>query len=241
MKTILSVLIAGVASIGFIGTATAENSPTKDSIAADYNAAKDACKSQSGYDKSVCLEQAKASRAHAEADWAVANNQTASYITRSNNAAVAADYSLAKAKCKNLSGTTKSNCMDEAKSAHTLAVNSISNKNQTAMSTDTTNNTTAPASTARCDNLTGSERDTCLANPEDKGNVVADAYITTKVKADLIKEPNLKSMDIHVETVQGAVQLTGFVNSEADASRAAELALSVKGVKSVRNDIKINK
>lgn len=236
MKTLVSVLIAGVASIGFIGTAAAENSPTKDSIAADYNAAKDSCKSQSGYEKSVCLDQAKATRAHADAEWAVANNQTANYITRANNAAVMADYSLAKTKCKNLAGTSKSTCMDEARSAHTLAMNNIGKSNQTAMSgmSDTT-------AATNCDSMSGTERDNCMAAADGKNNMLADGYITTKVKADLIKEPNLKSMDIHVETIQGTVKLTGFVNSEADSTRAADLAGSVKGVKSVRNDIKVNK
>ena len=233
MKTLVSVLIAGVASIGFIGTAAAENSPTKDSITADYNSARDGCKSEKGYDKSVCLDQAKAARAHAEAEWAAANNQSANYITRANNAAVMADYSLAKTKCKNLAGTAKSTCMDEAKSAHTLAMNNIGKSNQTAMS-DTMR-------TTNCDSMSGTERDDCMAASAGKNNMLADGYITTKVKADLIKEPNLKSMDIHVETIQGTVKLTGFVNSDADAIRAADLAGSVKGVKSVRNEIKVNK
>lgn len=221
MKTLVSILIAGVASIGFIGTAAAENSPTKDSITADYNSARDACKSEKGYDKSVCLEQAKAARAHADALWAASNNQSASFITRANNAAATADYSLAKSKCKNLAGTARTTCMDEAKSGHELAMNTLRN--------------------ARCDSLSDTARDDCLAASESTGNRVADGYITTKVKADLIKEPNLKSMDIHVETIQGTVKLTGFVNSDADSSRAADLAGSVKGVKSVRNDIKVNK
>lgn len=233
MKTILSILIAGAAGIGFIGTAMAENSTaTKDSIAADYKAAKDNCKPMSGYDKSVCLEQAKATRAHAEADWAAANNQTASAVTRANNAATNADYALAKAKCKNQSGADKTSCMDDAKSARTLALSNTAGNSNVAAN--------AGASDTRCDNMTGSDRDNCLATSADgKSNVVADSYITTKVKADLIKEPNLKSMDIHVETVQGTVQLTGFVNNDADAARAADLARGVKGVKAVRNDIKV--
>ncbi|MFU8765922.1 MAG: BON domain-containing protein [Haliea sp.] len=35
------------------------------------------------------------------------------------------------------------------------------------------------------------------------------------------------------------VQLSGFVNSQADISRAASLAREVKGVKSVKNDMKL--
>jgi hyperosmotically inducible protein len=33
--------------------------------------------------------------------------------------------------------------------------------------------------------------------------------------------------------------LTGFVNSQADINRAVELARSVKGVKSVKNDMRL--
>lgn len=71
------------------------------------------------------------------------------------------------------------------------------------------------------------------------GKVVADSVITTKVKADLFKEPELSAMAIHVETEKGVVMLSGFVDSKADADKAVRLAKSVEGVTQVKSAIKV--
>jgi diguanylate cyclase (GGDEF)-like protein/PAS domain S-box-containing protein len=74
---------------------------------------------------------------------------------------------------------------------------------------------------------------------EGTGEYIDDSVITSKVKAAIFNEPNLKSTEINVETFKGIVQLSGFVKSEAAASKAMELARAVKGVKSVKNDMRI--
>ncbi len=74
---------------------------------------------------------------------------------------------------------------------------------------------------------------------EGTGEYVDDSVITTKVKALLFDEPNLRSGQINVETFKGVVQLSGFVNSRADIDRAIEIARSVKGVESVKNDMRL--
>lgn len=71
------------------------------------------------------------------------------------------------------------------------------------------------------------------------GKVVADSVITTKVKADLFREPELSAMAIHVETEKGVVMLSGFVDSKADADKAVRLAKSVEGVTQVKSAIKV--
>lgn len=71
------------------------------------------------------------------------------------------------------------------------------------------------------------------------GKAVADSVITTKVKADLFKEPELSAMAIHVETEKGVVMLSGFVDSKADADKAVRLAKSVEGVQQVKSAIKV--
>ena len=76
---------------------------------------------------------------------------------------------------------------------------------------------------------------------EGAGEYVDDTVITTKVKAAIFNEPSLKSSEINVETFKGAVQLSGFVKSQADISKAAAVARSVKGVKSVKNDMRLKK
>ena len=74
---------------------------------------------------------------------------------------------------------------------------------------------------------------------EGTGEYVDDTVITTKVKAAIFNEPTLKSAEINVETFKGVGQLSGFVNSRGDIQKAAELARTVKGVKSVKNDMRL--
>jgi osmotically-inducible protein OsmY len=76
-------------------------------------------------------------------------------------------------------------------------------------------------------------------NQEGTGEYVDDSVLTTKVKAAVFNEPTLKSAEINVETFKGIVQLSGFVSSEAAANKAVEMARAVKGVKSVKNDMRI--
>ncbi len=72
---------------------------------------------------------------------------------------------------------------------------------------------------------------------ESAGEYVDDSVITTKVKSLLAADDFLKSFQISVETYQGAVQLSGFVNSQKAVDKADEIARSVQGVKSVRNNL----
>jgi osmotically-inducible protein OsmY len=77
------------------------------------------------------------------------------------------------------------------------------------------------------------------ATQEGTGEYVDDTVITTKVKAEIFNEPSLKSAEINVETFKGVVQLSGFVNSQDDINRAVRVARSVKGVVSVKNDMRL--
>ena len=71
------------------------------------------------------------------------------------------------------------------------------------------------------------------------GEYIDDTVITTKVKAAILDEPTLKVAEINVETFKGVVQLSGFVNSQADINKAAQIARGVNGVKSVKNDMRM--
>ena len=72
---------------------------------------------------------------------------------------------------------------------------------------------------------------------ESTGEYVDDSVITTKVKTLLAADDFLKSFQIGVETYKGTVQLSGFVNSQRAVDKAVEITRSVKGVKSVKNDL----
>ena len=83
----------------------------------------------------------------------------------------------------------------------------------------------ACASTAKC--------------AESTGKYVDDSVITTKVKSLLAEDDFLKSFKISVKTYKGTVQLSGSVNSQEAVDKAGEIARSVKGVKSVKNHLKV--
>jgi osmotically-inducible protein OsmY len=72
---------------------------------------------------------------------------------------------------------------------------------------------------------------------ESTGEYVDDSTITTKVKALLAEDNFLRSFQISVETYKGTVQLSGFVNSQNAVDKAGEITRSVKGVRSVKNNL----
>lgn len=72
---------------------------------------------------------------------------------------------------------------------------------------------------------------------ESPGQYFDDSVITTKVKAAVFNEPELKVLQINVETFKGEVQLSGFVDSQQSVKKAGEVAASVAGVKSVKNNL----
>jgi osmotically-inducible protein OsmY len=74
---------------------------------------------------------------------------------------------------------------------------------------------------------------------ESAGEVIDDSVITTKVKAELVKEPLTKAYQINVETFRGVVQLSGFVDSAQARNKAVAVAKSVGGVKEVRDSLEI--
>jgi hyperosmotically inducible protein len=72
------------------------------------------------------------------------------------------------------------------------------------------------------------------------GTVVDDTIIASKVKAQLVDEAGFGTASaINVEVRGGVVQLSGFVSSEAEKQRAAQVAQNVDGVADVRNDVAV--
>jgi hyperosmotically inducible periplasmic protein len=71
------------------------------------------------------------------------------------------------------------------------------------------------------------------------GEFVDDTAITAKVKTELIRDPVVKARQVEVETFKGTVQLSGFVDTEEQRLRAAEVARTISGVHDVRNNITV--
>jgi len=85
----------------------------------------------------------------------------------------------------------------------------------------------------------GSSLAACAAvqGRETTGQYVDDATISTKVRAQLVQAQSLKAFDIHVETMQGTVQLSGFVDTRTQKDQAGTIAQAVNGVVAVQNNI----
>ena len=73
------------------------------------------------------------------------------------------------------------------------------------------------------------------------GNTVDDGIVTAKVKSVLLGDENIKSFDIAVVTHKGQVQLSGFVDNQAQIDLAVGLAGKVEGVARVDNELSIKK
>lgn len=71
------------------------------------------------------------------------------------------------------------------------------------------------------------------------GTKIDDAAITGSVKTALMADPDIKSFDISVVTFKGEVQLTGFVNSQAQIDQARKLAAAADGATGVKNELMV--
>lgn len=74
---------------------------------------------------------------------------------------------------------------------------------------------------------------------ESAGEYVDDAAITAKVRSAFMRDKDVKALDVKVETYRGVVQLSGSAKSKAEIDKALQIARSVPGVKTVRNDIQL--
>jgi osmotically-inducible protein OsmY len=64
-----------------------------------------------------------------------------------------------------------------------------------------------------------------------------DAGISNKIRADIVADKKLSVFQIHVETMQGVVQLSGFVDSSDTEAHAVHVAENVEGVKMVKDNL----
>ncbi len=76
-----------------------------------------------------------------------------------------------------------------------------------------------------------------ISSQSSTGEDIDDTVITTKVKTLLAEDDFLKSFQISVETYQSVVQLSGFVDTQDAANNAEQIAQTVKGVQSVKNNL----
>jgi hypothetical protein len=81
----------------------------------------------------------------------------------------------------------------------------------------------------------------CAGAGTKTGTFVDDATITSKVKTAFATDKTVSAMQVSVDTNNGNVRLSGFVDSDTEKRRAEEIARSVNGVKSVTNALTVQR
>lgn len=362
-KNIIALLLAGAAGASFAAGASNQGN----TATTDYKAAIARCNDMKGSAKKICTEEARSMRAHANADSAARANKTQAEINKARIAAVEADYGLARARCAEMSGDAKDNCLSTARKAHASSIADVRagrewSSQMGASAAGATATGRDARAISRCEQLTGDAKAACLIDDrssptataaraeagraidrsrdaaatvaqrtenateraadraetateraarrtdiaaertmeraenateraaqrtenaaeravdrteiaaeraadrtrdaaanvaeetreatataavkteraaEKTGKVIADATMTTKVKAALLAEQALKSLDVHVETEKGVVRLSGFVDNKQQADRAVQIAKGVEGVTNVRSTLQV--
>jgi hyperosmotically inducible periplasmic protein len=95
------------------------------------------------------------------------------------------------------------------------------------------------------DRTVGQKVDAAVDTAEQKTAVAAsrvaekldDAAITTALNAELAKDPTLSALSINVDTAVGVVTLRGTAPSAVARERASTLAMGIKGVHRVDNQL----
>jgi hyperosmotically inducible protein len=98
---------------------------------------------------------------------------------------------------------------------------------------------TALATLGACSKSAETDATPPLSSPMTLGTQVDDTVITSSVKSVLVADDLVKSLDLQVETRKGVVQLSGFVDSQAQIDQASQLASAAEGARSVKNELMI--
>jgi hyperosmotically inducible protein len=101
------------------------------------------------------------------------------------------------------------------------------------------NDTTKPGANAQTGTSSMQGQSGMTTHTTKAGAAVSDAAITTKVKAKFAADKQVSATNIHVDTDNGVVKLTGTAKSQDEAMKAADIAKATEGVASVDNAIHV--
>ena len=73
------------------------------------------------------------------------------------------------------------------------------------------------------------------------GEYIDDASITTEVNAIIVKDPDARYWKIDVSSTNGNVLLAGYIHDKKAEERIVAKIREIKGVKSVKSNLKIEK
>jgi len=84
--------------------------------------------------------------------------------------------------------------------------------------------------------LVGCETNRYVSNNQ----AVSDSTVTANVKKALVEDPVTRASNISVNTIDGRVELSGFVNTDHELHEAVNDASNVPGVQSVKDELRVN-
>ena len=117
----LVLVTASLVATASMGMEAAEHSAAKNTITADYKAAKLHCDSLKGNAKDVCMKEAKGNEDVAKAELESQYKPSDKAHYKAQVARADADYAVAKEKCDDQAGNAKDVCVKDAKAAHVRA------------------------------------------------------------------------------------------------------------------------
>lgn len=78
-----------------------------------------------------------------------------------------------------------------------------------------------------------------IRDQQSAGAYIDDAAISTSLKAKYVESKTVSAGSVQIETLNGVVQLSGFVKSAAEKAEAERIARETKGVKEVKNNLQV--
>ena len=172
-KTSLMFCMFAVASSSFSATmAKTEYSAAKTQISRDYKTDRAACDKNTGNERDICIEKAKAKEKVAKAELEYSYTGKASDGKRLAIVKGDTTYAVAKEMCEAKTGNDKNVCVKEAKAAHTKATadakmnKEISDAKKSA--TDDKRDAEYNVATEKCQSLTGDAKAACVSQAKVK-------------------------------------------------------------------------
>jgi hyperosmotically inducible periplasmic protein len=83
----------------------------------------------------------------------------------------------------------------------------------------------------------GKATDAAALSSANFGVGIDDNLITSRVKASLLADPDTRTLDLKVDTRQGEVTLSGYVDSQIQLDRVTATTLAISGVKAIQNNV----
>jgi osmotically-inducible protein OsmY len=78
-----------------------------------------------------------------------------------------------------------------------------------------------------------------VAPPAGAWDDANDAWVTTRVRSELVVDPDVRSVNYTIDTANGSVYLIGSARSQAELDRATQIARYVPGVRRVVSYVEI--